>query len=91
MTAEIVLNRMYPPRPYATRSHILRTQIGMFRPIRMDHTNCLQVAIKSIQFTQVHWYRNHNPQPLAESAVRLKYLRVFDSRFRTAMTLMIAF
>jgi hypothetical protein len=26
-----------------------RTQIGMFRPIRMDHTNCLQVAIKSIQ------------------------------------------
>jgi hypothetical protein len=22
----------------------------MFRPIRMDHTNCLQVAIKSIQF-----------------------------------------
>ncbi len=26
------------------------TQIGMFRPIRMDHTNCLQVAIKSIQF-----------------------------------------
>jgi hypothetical protein len=27
----------------------VRTQIGMFRPIRMDHTNCLQVAIKSIQ------------------------------------------
>jgi hypothetical protein len=27
-----------------------RTQIGMFRPIRMDHANCLQVAIKSIQF-----------------------------------------
>jgi hypothetical protein len=27
-----------------------RTQIGMFRPIRMDHTNCLQVAIKTIQF-----------------------------------------
>ena len=27
-----------------------RIQIGMFRPIRFDHTNCLQVAIKSIQF-----------------------------------------
>ena len=27
-----------------------RIQIGMFRPIRVDHTNCLQVAIKSIQF-----------------------------------------
>jgi hypothetical protein len=25
----------------------------MFRPIRMDHTNCLQVAIKSIQFNSV--------------------------------------
>ncbi len=25
----------------------IRTQIGMFRPIRMDHTNCLQVAIKT--------------------------------------------
>ena len=31
----------------------LRTQIGMFRPIRMDHTNCLQVAIKSIQFNSI--------------------------------------
>jgi hypothetical protein len=29
---------------------ILWTQIGMFRPIRMDHTNCLQVAIKTLQF-----------------------------------------
>jgi hypothetical protein len=27
-----------------------RTQIGMFRPIRMDHTNCLQVVIKTLQF-----------------------------------------
>ncbi len=31
-----------------------RTQIGMFRPIRFDHTNCLQVAIKSIQFQFLH-------------------------------------
>jgi hypothetical protein len=30
-----------------------RTQISMFRPIRMDHTNCLQVAIKSIQFNSI--------------------------------------
>ena len=29
----------------------------MFRPIRMDHTNCLQVAIKSIQFNDLgSWY-----------------------------------
>ncbi len=27
-----------------------RTQIGMFRPIRMVHTNCLQVAIKTLQY-----------------------------------------
>ena len=25
-------------------------QIGMFRPIRVDHTNCLQVAIKTHSF-----------------------------------------
>jgi hypothetical protein len=30
----------------------VRTQIGMFRPIRMDHTNCLQVAIKTLQFNK---------------------------------------
>ncbi len=24
-----------------------RIQIGMFRPIRVDHTNCLQVTIKT--------------------------------------------
>ncbi len=30
-------------------------KIGMFRPIRMDHTNCLQVAIKSIQFNGEDW------------------------------------
>ena len=31
-----------------------RTQIVMFRPIRMDHTNCLQVAIKTHSFKFVH-------------------------------------
>ncbi len=25
----------------------VRIQIGMFRPIRVDHTNCLQVTIKT--------------------------------------------
>jgi hypothetical protein len=30
--------------------HFTSTVENMFRPIRMDHTNCLQVAIKSIQF-----------------------------------------
>jgi hypothetical protein len=29
---------------------ISRIQIGMFRPIRVDHTNCLQVAIKTHSF-----------------------------------------
>jgi hypothetical protein len=27
-----------------------RIQIGMFRPIRLDHTNCLQVTIKTHSF-----------------------------------------
>jgi hypothetical protein len=35
-------------------------QIGMFRPIRVDHTNCLQVAIKTHSFIYVcedrGWY-----------------------------------
>jgi hypothetical protein len=31
-----------------------RIQIGMFRPIRVDHTNCLQVAIKT-HSVQVRW------------------------------------
>ena len=31
-----------------------RIQIGMFRPIRLDHTNCLQVAIKTHSFTRHH-------------------------------------
>jgi hypothetical protein len=29
---------------------IITINEGMFRPIRMDHTNCLQVAIKTLQF-----------------------------------------
>jgi hypothetical protein len=28
--------------------YTVRTQIGMFRSIRMDHTNCLQVSIKTL-------------------------------------------
>jgi hypothetical protein len=34
---------------YEKKDYSIRTQIGMFRPIRMDHTNCLQVAIKTLQ------------------------------------------
>ena len=30
-----------------------RIQIGMFRPIRVDHTNCLQVAIKTHSFNDI--------------------------------------
>ncbi len=31
---------------------ITGTQIGMFRTIRLDHTNCLQVAIKTHSFNR---------------------------------------
>ncbi len=31
-----------------------RIQIGMFRPIRVDHTNCLQVTIKTHSFSPDH-------------------------------------
>jgi hypothetical protein len=40
----------------------------MFRPIRMDHTNCLQVAIKTLQFNSrpiracvVRFFTSHSP------------------------------
>jgi hypothetical protein len=36
-----------------TTGVVKRTQIGMFRPIRLDHTNCLQVAIKTHQLNGV--------------------------------------
>jgi hypothetical protein len=47
-----------PPHASSVTIHrlspgMIRTQIGMFRPIRMDHTNCLQVAIKTLQFNWV--------------------------------------
>ncbi len=40
---------------YDVYAHVVYvgTQIGMFRPIRMDHTNCLQVAIKTLQFNVI--------------------------------------
>jgi hypothetical protein len=41
----------------------IRTQIGMFRPIRMDHTNCLQVAIKTLQFQFYGWGRSRESIP----------------------------
>ncbi len=34
----------------------------MFRPIRMDHTNCLQVAIKTLQF-QFQYLTDYNNNP----------------------------
>jgi hypothetical protein len=32
-----------------------RIQIGMFRSIRVDHTNCLQVVIKTHSFMYIQW------------------------------------
>ena len=36
-----------------------RIQIGMFRPIRVDHTNCLQVAIKTHSFIHRLIFHSH--------------------------------
>jgi hypothetical protein len=66
-------------------------QIGMFRPIRVDHTNCLQVVIKThsfsspsppSSFTPVNRCissHNANRQTLSTS-VKLTYLSVYDNR-----------
>jgi hypothetical protein len=55
---------------------LLRTQIGMFRPIRMDHTNCLQVAIKSIQFNP----RAHQGRSWSTDCLRTLSSLIFFSR-----------
>jgi hypothetical protein len=36
-----------------------RIQIGMFRPIRVDHTNCLQVPIKTHSYTYLNTFKIH--------------------------------
>ncbi len=40
-------NRLKVRRPEEREYLYIRIQIGMFRPIRVDHTNCLQVDIKT--------------------------------------------
>ena len=63
-----------------------RTQIGMFRPIRMDHTNCLQVTIKNpssvtkdiayhtmdsdLHRVMKEWLRTSKEELIREEAVR---------------------
>ncbi len=53
------VSRVRGPRSKGERKRKLQQQVGlevwgqgvgMFRPIRMDHTNCLQVVIKTLQF-----------------------------------------
>jgi hypothetical protein len=44
----VTSNNKTAPGPDPRIRH--RIQIGMFRPIRVDHTNCLQVAIKTHSF-----------------------------------------
>jgi hypothetical protein len=51
-----------------------KTQIVMFRPIRMDHTNCLQVAIKTLQF-QFHRARYLLCLRLHSEFIRLLFLQ----------------
>ncbi len=52
MLRHIVLRLIVPDFPsIETRQLGRRFQIGMFQPIRVDHTNCLHMAIKSHSFT----------------------------------------
>jgi hypothetical protein len=43
----------FPKTRYLHLPHCFRIQIGMFRPIRVDHTNCLQVVIKTHSFEKL--------------------------------------
>ena len=55
----------------------------MFRPIRMDHTNCLQVAIKTLQF------KEFTHLVYTGLVVELEHLkietRLIDEKFANAM------
>ena len=46
---QVPMTLEHPRCAFAAPGLILRQriQIGMFRPVRVDHTNCLQVAIKT--------------------------------------------
>ncbi len=52
---QVLMTMDHPQCDFAAPGLILRQrfQIGMFRPIRLDHTNCLQVAIKTHSFIHV--------------------------------------
>jgi hypothetical protein len=52
-----------------------RTQIGMFRPIRMDHTNCLQVAIKIHSSNFMVYSREQMSEKLFMTVVTLRFRR----------------
>jgi hypothetical protein len=54
----MVLKRQWSGVKYCT----IRLQIGIFRPIRVDHTNCLQVAIKTHSF--IHQLYLNRPDPI---------------------------
>ena len=56
-----------------------RTQIGMFRPIRMDHTNCLQVAIKTFHFICVAFLTRSDMSGLTQEDVGRSYVTQFSS------------
>ena len=51
---QVPMTMEHPQYGFAASGLILRKrfQIGMFRPIRLDHTNCLQVAIKTHSFIE---------------------------------------
>ena len=50
-----------------------RIQIGTFRPIRVDHTNCLQVAIKTHSFIISECRCDERLESKAERSTRLTY------------------
>jgi hypothetical protein len=57
-----------------------RTQIGMFRPIRMDHTNCLQVAIKTLQFNSKLDIINNERYTVKKIDIDTRHLTIQNDR-----------
>jgi hypothetical protein len=76
--------------PFSRSSHVLTKDADSADSARPIHTSKSDRKVTRTpvfsprsSFTLAHWpigYRNHNPQALTESSVRLMYLRVYASR-----------
>ncbi len=85
MTAEMVFLSPHPSRPHPPRSRMhTRIQIGTLRPIRVDHTNCLQVALKTHSFIHIQPHTLLTPTLLTFMCTQVLWCLARLTRSRTS-------